>query len=248
MSCAQLVPGFIALNYIKRSNAVCKAIGALAGFNHVCGSRPFDDELDRRALCELLCCCIGQGRQKCVAEVLQQADGFHGFKGYFKAEVPYLDRAPVMSRNQPARATRSRPGGSRIPDVVVVKDPDLPPTLDNVQKVYEMKFPGDRYSGDIGPDSMTQQKAYKELFGDNIDPDAMDAPSCNCEERREERVLERGMAYQWERERELSLMDRVNADTAKAVAAGAGATVLGRAVQLLGGAVTALGRALGIGF
>jgi hypothetical protein len=53
-----------------------------------------------------------------------------------KAEVPYdmtkNPPAPIMSKNDPRRATRGSPKGSRIPDVVVVHDgtkPPTPPTL-----------------------------------------------------------------------------------------------------------------------
>ena len=43
--------------------------------------------------------------QRCVAGVVMQADGFEGYRGYYKQEVPYLNRAPVMSRNEPVRLT-----------------------------------------------------------------------------------------------------------------------------------------------
>ncbi|WP_237426631.1 hypothetical protein [Delftia sp. CH05] len=43
----------------------------LVGFNKVCGTRDFDNELDRRALCELFCCCMTGGLgQRCVAGVV----------------------------------------------------------------------------------------------------------------------------------------------------------------------------------
>lgn len=89
MSCEQLVPAFIALNRLKRSRDLCKAV-VLVGFNKVCGTRDFDNELDRRALCELFCCCMTGGLgQRCVAGVVMQADGFEGYRGYYKQEVPY---------------------------------------------------------------------------------------------------------------------------------------------------------------
>lgn len=81
MSCVHRVAGFIALNRIKQSRRLCEAIGKLEGFDEVGGSNAFDDELDRRALCELFCCCKDNGRQRCVESVLYQADGFNKFKG-----------------------------------------------------------------------------------------------------------------------------------------------------------------------
>ena len=44
--CTYLAAGFDALNRIKRSNALCKALPALEGFNHACNSPDFMDEVD----------------------------------------------------------------------------------------------------------------------------------------------------------------------------------------------------------
>jgi type VI secretion system secreted protein VgrG len=64
-----------------------------------------------------------------------------------KAEVPYdmskRPPEPIMSKNDPRRATRSSPKGSKIPDVIVVKDGTKPPTQDNIKEVIEIKFPTD---------------------------------------------------------------------------------------------------------
>lgn len=223
-------------------------IGKLDGFNAVCGSKDFDDELDRRALCQLFCCCLNAGKQRCVADVLKQADASNGYKGYYKQEVPYLNREPVMSRTQPVRATRGRPAGSRIPDVVVVKDPNLPPALDNVQKAYEMKFPGDSYSSDIGSDGKTQWEAYQALFGDDIDKKPMTEESCNCkdsdnEELEKDSILQKALSWDLNREKAISLVDRVNSDAAAAAGAAAGATALGRLGELAAGAIRLLGLA-----
>ena len=156
-----------------------------------------------------------------------------------------------MSRNEPGRATRSRPGGSRIPDVVVVKDPNLPPTVDNAQRVYEMKFPGDGFSSDLGRDGLTQFEAYKDLFGDKFLKDPLTVENCKCKKDDDgegESVLKKAEAWHAERERAISMTDRVNADTARAVGAAAGATALGRALQSLGAVGGALARSLGLAF
>ena len=251
MSCEQLVPAFIALNRLKRSRDLCKAV-VLVGFNKVCGTRDFDNELDRRALCELFCCCMTGGLgQRCVAGVVMQADGFEGYRGYYKQEVPYLNRAPVMSRNEPVRPTRSRPAGSRIPDVVVVKNPRLPPVLNNVQRVYEMKFPGDKFSSEFGPDGMNQFQAYQEIFGEKFLKKALDTGSCACDSdgrNVNESVLNQATLWQANREKAISLAERVNADTASAVGAAAGASALGRALRGVGAVGTALARVLGLSF
>src|SRR5256885_6088922 len=56
------VPAFIALNRLKRSRQLCKAV-VLMGFDKVCGTRDFDNELDRseehtselQSPCNLVC-------------------------------------------------------------------------------------------------------------------------------------------------------------------------------------------------
>jgi type VI secretion system secreted protein VgrG len=79
-----------------------------------------------------------------------------------KAEVPYdmskRPPEPIMSKNDPRRATRSSPKGSRIPDVVVVKDGTKPPTRDNIKEVIEIKFPPDELEDE-------QRKAYTAIAG-----------------------------------------------------------------------------------
>jgi type VI secretion system secreted protein VgrG len=63
-----------------------------------------------------------------------------------------------MSRNDPTRPTHSKPAGSKAPDVVLVIDPTRPPTQDNIKKVIEMKFPGDKTSQE-------QMVDYTEIAG-----------------------------------------------------------------------------------
>ena len=83
MSCERYGWSFVALNRLKKSKDLCKTIGMLPGFNAVCGTKDFDNELDRRALCELFCCCLNAGQgQRCVANVLKQADAFDGSKRF----------------------------------------------------------------------------------------------------------------------------------------------------------------------
>lgn len=238
--CTYLAAGFVALNRIKSSNALCKALPALEGFNHACNSPDFMDEVDKRALCQLFCCCNEKPdiarKQNCVAQTLWAADAFVGYKGYYKAEVPFKSQQPVMSRNEPARATRGRPSGSRIPDVVVVNSPLLPPALSNVRKVYEMKFPGDSYSGALGPDGLSQEDAYKRIFDSKLEKNPLDEQRCNCERAKKERVLERASAYQTLKEQELSLVDNVNRDAATL----ASLMPAGRAARAVGAAAEAM--------
>lgn len=210
--CGHLQYGFRALDMLKKSDSLCQVLPPIG--NQVCRSEDYMNELDRRALCTLFCCCENNGRQACVKNVLWAADGANGYTGHYKAEVPYIDRQPQMSRNNPKRATRGRPPGSRIPDVVVVKDGAKPPTLDNVQKAYEMKFPGDSYSNEIGPDGMTQQQAYKDLFEDKIDKKPMTTASCGCgdEDKKKENasVLQKARAWEAQRDQALAIKPLLN--------------------------------------
>jgi len=236
--CGGLVPAFVAMNMLIHSDDLCKVMGGVPGLGQQCGSNAFIDALDRLALCELFCCCEKAKEpknQQCVASVLMMADGFTNFNGRYKAEVPFLNGKPVMSTRQPARATKRRPAGSRIPDVVVVKDPTLPPTQDNIQKVYEMKFPGDSWSNETGPDGMTQQEAYQRLFGEKFEKEELTKKNCNCPDddgekktKEEAKASVLGLASRWRWEQEKAIMVPVNELTAGVVGAAAARTPLGR--------------------
>jgi hypothetical protein len=225
--CLKLAPMFVALNALKKSADLCKVIGPLKGGTIVCGDLGYGDEVDRRALCALFCCCKNNGNQKCVAKVLWAADKASGYtNGYFKAETPYdASGNPIMSKNEPTRPTRGRSGGSRIPDVVVVQDPAFPPDQSNIEKVYEMKFPGDSYSTDTGPDDMTQAQAYDKLFGNKIDTnDPMTEENCNCDKNDSENQAVLDKAAAWEKNKD-SLFNRIGATADNA------ASALGKAVS-----------------
>ncbi|WP_051443249.1 hypothetical protein [Curvibacter gracilis] len=242
--CGHLAYGFRALDMLKKSDSLCQVLPPIG--NQACRSKDYMNEIDSRALCTLFCCCNKTGgRQACVKNVLWAADGANGYSGHYKAEVPYIDRQPQMSRNNPKRATRGRPAGSRIPDVVVVKDGAKPPTLDNVQKAYEMKFPGDSYGNEIGSDHMTQQEAYKDLFEDKIDEKPMTTQSCKCDDEDEAKenasVLQKARAWEAQRDQALAIEHPLNEEMWPLIASaltGGVTSVIGRGASLL------LGRAL----
>lgn len=244
--CGHLAYGFRALDMLKKSDSLCQVLPPIG--NEVCRSKGHMNEIDRRALCTLFCCCNKtHGWQACVKNVLWAADGANGYTGHYKAEVPYIDRQPQMSRNNPKRATRGRPPGSRIPDVVVVKDGAKPPTLDNVQKAYEMKFPGDGYSNRKGADGLTQLEAYQELFEDKIDKDPMTTASCQCDDKDKAQenasVLQKADAWAVQRDQSMAMKPLLNDQmwpaAASALGGGVGsvirggAALLGRTLQVL---------------
>jgi len=74
-----------------------------------------------------------------------------------------------------------RSGLVRVPDVVVLKDAGKPITQDNIEKIYEIKFPGDRWGEG-------QREAYEKIA--SSDPDIgeqkveeLNVDECGCEEK-----------------------------------------------------------------
>src|SRR5262249_53747486 len=150
---------------------------------------------ERLVICEAICSCKdvrasspGKGPRPsdCVTARLRAYDHALGDQSTIKAEVPYdmsqNPPVPIMSRYQPTRPTTSKPGGSKAPDVVLVKDPTKPPTQDNIKKIIEIKFPGDRWRPG-------QEKAYERIAGGvPIDRWTPDTCGCKDEEKERERV------------------------------------------------------------
>lgn len=130
---------------------------------------------------------------------------------------------------------------------MVVKDGAKPPTLDNVQKAYEMKFPGDSYGTDTGSDGLTQQEAYKDLFGNKIDEKPMTTQSCKCDDEDEAKenasVLQKADAWAVQRDQAMAMKPLLNDQmwpaAASALGGGVGsairggAALLGRTLQVL---------------
>ena len=249
--CTSLVDAFIALNQLKKAGGLCKIVGNLKGFNEVCGSAGFEDEIDRKALCELLCCCAKNAPERpsgCVTAVLWDVEDKMQNGGYYKADAPYQsDGSLATSRTNPDRATRSKPSGSRIPDVVVVEDPSKPPTLDNIRRVYEMKIGDDDFTNVLGPDGKTQLNAFKDLFGNLLYQDqsgysALTDQNCGCEDDDGEDgdgLLSRAKAHADELARQQS--------ASFARAARALAVPVLRAASQIPGPVGAAARVLGLG-
>lgn len=140
-------------------------------------------------------------KQACVSQQLNKLDKLLGHASPYKAEVNFdmtkQPPSPIMNSDietkahdflpgwikkywdTPDQEGNQRPpfksgkGYIRRPDVVIVRDPNAPPTQDNLKKVVEIKFP---------PDRMTpaQQEAYEEIAGDPAKLETLGPDDCDC--------------------------------------------------------------------
>jgi type VI secretion system secreted protein VgrG len=169
----------------------------LFGFPGLPGMAPMIPGVDpeQGVICDAMCSCknardlpnigpgpvvrgkTGRNRQQCVADRLWAYDRALSNQSTIKAEVPYDmsqdPPAPIMSRNDPTRPTHSRPGGSRIPDVVLVNDPTKPPTQDNIRKIIEMKFDNDP----LDPDQIV---VFRQIAPPGVPVETWTTETCGC--------------------------------------------------------------------
>jgi type VI secretion system secreted protein VgrG len=110
-------------------------------------------------------------------------DAAMGGQSKMKAEVPYdmsqNPPVPIMSRNEPSRPTRGSPRGSKIPDIIVVKDPTKPPTHDNIERIIEVKFGKDKLSPE-------QRQKYQRIGG-TVPVEVWTPETCGCGDGEKER-------------------------------------------------------------
>ena len=168
MACMGLAAGVKAVNAVLKAGKVCDAFGNLPGFNVACGSREFMHLLHKKMLCELFCCCKDAGKQACVDKVLKEADA--DGSSYYKQPTHDIDNNP----------TQQSSSGSRKPDVVTVKEPGFLSFLSNIEDVFEMKFPGDRYRSKVGGDGMSQLESYKQRYGKKFEGGDINVDTCDC--------------------------------------------------------------------
>ncbi|MGK3991688.1 type VI secretion system tip protein TssI/VgrG [Sorangium sp. So ce1024] len=173
-----LLPGGVALRDEPRRLPLLAFTGGLPPMQAggLGGGGPLTPE--EGAVCGFICRCGDEPLpQQCVTRHIRMLEDASAHTSPLKAEVPY-DMSkdppePIMSKNDPRRATRGRPKGSRIPDVVVVKDGTKPPTQDNIKEVIEIKFPPDKLGSE-------QRKAYDSIAGraplEELGPDRCGCP------------------------------------------------------------------------
>lgn len=153
--------------------------------------------------------------QSCVDGVFSSADEALGWKSRYKSEISYVMNPasspgapmPLMSQTSgiPTKPTdywqgRAREqlgdgwqpglGMVRRPDITVVKDPCLPPTGDNIERIVEMKFGAD-------PNDPAQNEAYETIAGGSAKYSVMRAGApaqgkeqqCDCDDDGVKRLL-----------------------------------------------------------
>lgn len=137
-------------------------------------------------------------RQRCVTTGIRN-DYDNKVQNVYIGEVGYdmtkRPPAPLMSRNEVGRPSRfplgaattagilnvdkdelEATGGSafRIPDVVKLKMPNIPPIQSNIELVIEIKFDGDRWRPG-------QEEAYQEIAGSRSKLLLINETDCHCE-------------------------------------------------------------------
>ena len=169
----------------------------LLGFPGLPATMPGADQ-EKPVICDAMCFCksvrdvpggtrgtTGRNRQQCVADRLWAYDRALSNQSTIKAEVPYdmnMDPpAPFMDPINPMRPIHSRPAGSKIPDVVLVKDETRPPTQDNIRKIIEMKFDND-------PVDRRQLDDLRKIAGPGIPVEIWTPETCGCKEEEPEPV------------------------------------------------------------
>jgi hypothetical protein len=134
-------------------------------------------------------------KQQCVSKRLAVRDEQMGGRSIYKPEINYdMSKTPpqpiMLSRDPmtphpflPAWIDKYWPGGLsqyesgvgniRRPDCIIVKDPALPATQDNIKTVVEMKFPPDR-------PSVMQRTLDRRIAGPNASAVVLGPEDCDC--------------------------------------------------------------------
>jgi hypothetical protein len=117
--------------------------------------------------------------QGCMEEAFKNSDKLLDYNSRYKAEIsydmtqrppsPFMHRENGQDTTEPSQYWQGRAkqeienyrrgrGMVRRPDLVIVDDPCLPPSQDNIERVLEFKFRGDKRDRE-------QDKAYERIAG-----------------------------------------------------------------------------------
>jgi Rhs element Vgr protein len=157
---------------------------------------------ERAVICKTICECNqsaplsasgAQLKQQCVSAKLEAMDAASGHRSTIKSEVSYNmttePPTPIMVNDN---STRPHPwnkypgqkvpdfipgkGMMRRPDAVIVNNPNLPPTQDNLRSVVEIKFPPQ-------PLDREQDDEYRRIAGSNAQLEHLSPQECGCPEK-----------------------------------------------------------------
>lgn len=143
-----------------------------------------------------------KGASNCMEKTFDAVDLLLGHESRYKAEVSYNmmfdPPVPIMQRDREGNDTTipkkkrgvqqaadyqfpgaGGAGSTMRPDLVVVRDPSKPPSQDNIEKVVEIKFEGDREGSRGGG----QYSAYEEIAGSRDKLAVMEEADCRCAKR-----------------------------------------------------------------
>lgn len=137
-------------------------------------------------------------KQICVSNQLRDRDEELGYRSHYKPEINYdmtkNPPAPIMDKEEMTKGHRWLPGWIRKrwdsdpehppfqagqgmvlrPDVIIVKDPEKPPTQDNIKQAVEIKFKDDVWG-------KNQERGYRLIAGPNKLAE-LTPQKCGCEE------------------------------------------------------------------
>ncbi len=138
-------------------------------------------------LCGNICVCAANPApfvrpSDCLTARMRALEEASGHTSKIKVEVPYDmstdPPTPIMSKNDPRRATRGRPADSQIPDFTITKDGTRRATQDNIEKIIEVKIPPDRWRPG-------QREAYQKIAG-TAPVEELNPQRCGCPKREPE--------------------------------------------------------------
>lgn len=141
-------------------------------------------------------------RQHCMHQVLTTADVALGYQSRYKSEISYdmisdVTPQPLMHRDATGRPTTQpstywqrraqdipgyQPGQGHVrrPDVTIVVDPTRPPTVDNIERIVEVKFHGDKTN-------RGQIQDYERIAGAQSKASVLKEAECACPEEQPDR-------------------------------------------------------------
>lgn len=166
------------------------------------------EPVDIKIFCAVFCCCKSNGGDTCAKKTMTAVDRNMDWESRYKSEVSFNMRAkppkPLMKKSVFGKLTteplsqsqgdkvhmanrieKENPGqkpelgrDTRRPDIVIVRDPSQPPTSENIVRVVDFKFPGDKWY------EPNQPLSYEKIDPQGREPLVINDTECGCEDKR----------------------------------------------------------------